>query len=49
MFGFAGDDREQAALLSEMAGTGLELKTFQEEQSSFEDILVEVAERNRKE
>jgi len=48
VFGFAGDDREQAALLSEMTAAGLELKSFREEESSFEDILVEVAERNRR-
>lgn len=47
VFGFAGDDREQAGLLSDMAATELDLKSFQEEESSFEDILVEVAERNR--
>ena len=46
-FGFAGDDGEQAELLREMAAAELGLKSFKEEESSFEDILVEVAEGNR--
>lgn len=47
VFGFAGDDGEQAELLREMAAAELGLKSFKEEESSFEDILVEVAEGNR--
>lgn len=47
VFGFAGDDRQQAGLLGELAAAGLGLKSFEEGSSSFEDILVEVAEGNR--
>lgn len=47
IFGYAGDDVSQSALLSELAAAGLGLKSFTEEESSFEEILVEVAEGNR--
>lgn len=47
VFGFAGDDQQQAQLLSDLAAAGLGLKSFNEEESSFEDILVRVAEGNR--
>jgi ABC-2 type transport system ATP-binding protein len=46
-FGFAGGEDEQVALLAELAGAGLGLKSLEEESSSFEDILVKVAEDNR--
>ena len=38
----------QAALLADMVGLGWPVKAFEENASSFEDILVEVAENNRK-
>ena len=47
-FGFAGDDTAQAALLADLVGQGWPVKAFEESSSSFEDILVEVAENNRK-
>ena len=47
IFGFSGDDLQQAALLAELASAGLGLKSFKEEESSFEEILVQVAEGNR--
>jgi ABC-2 type transport system ATP-binding protein len=47
IFGYAGDDNSQAELLRELATAGLGLKSFREEESSFEEILVEVAEGNR--
>ncbi len=46
-FGFKGDNDGQADLLAEMVGAGLRVKTFEERGSSFEQILVEVAEGNR--
>lgn len=48
-FGFAGSDDSQADLLDGLLGLGIRLKTFEEKRSSFEEILVEVAETNRKE
>ena len=47
-FGYKGDDEGQAKLLEEMVRDGLRLKAFEERSHSFEDILVEVAEQNRK-
>jgi ABC-type uncharacterized transport system ATPase subunit len=49
VFGFAGDDQEQATLLSDMVGAKMGLKSLEEDGSSFEDILVKVAEGNREE
>lgn len=46
-FGYAGGLEEQETLLTELAGAGLGLTAFEEESSSFEDILVKVAEENR--
>jgi len=46
-FQFVGSDEEQERLLSEMANAGLGLRSFEEEGSSFEDILVRIAEGNR--
>lgn len=46
-FGFKGDNDGQAGLLAEMVGAGLRIKSFEERGSSFEQILVEVAEGNR--
>lgn len=44
---FAGDDIQQAALLSGLVQQEISVKTFEETSSSFEDILVEIAEDNR--
>ena len=46
-FGFQGDNDGQADLLADMVKAGLRVKTFEERGSSFEQILVEVAEGNR--
>jgi ABC-2 type transport system ATP-binding protein len=46
-FQFVGSDEEQERLLSEMATAGIGLRSFEEEGSSFEDILVRIAEGNR--
>jgi len=45
--GFTGSEKDQAELLSEIVGTGFPLKSFEEQSSSFEEILIEVAENNR--
>ncbi|MEP4077083.1 ABC transporter ATP-binding protein [Haloferula sp.] len=47
IFGYSGDDASQAELLRDLAAADLGLKSFKEEESSFEEILVEVAEGNR--
>ncbi|MGJ8696956.1 MAG: ABC transporter ATP-binding protein [Verrucomicrobiaceae bacterium] len=46
-FLFRGNDEDQAGFLTELAVAGFGVKTFVEAGSSFEDILVEVAEGNR--
>lgn len=46
-FGFTGSDEEQADLINDMIAMGLRIRAFEEKRSSFEDILVEVAESNR--
>lgn len=48
VFGFTGSDEDQAGLVTRLIGQGLLLRTFEEKRSSFEDILVEVAENNRR-
>lgn len=45
--GFSGSDEEQAALLADMIAAGFPVKSFEEQSSSFEEILIEVAEGNR--
>jgi ABC-2 type transport system ATP-binding protein len=45
---FTGDDRQQADLLTGMIQQGVAVKAFEEESSSFEEILVKIAEDNRK-
>ncbi|MEM7146298.1 MAG: ABC transporter ATP-binding protein [Verrucomicrobiota bacterium] len=45
--GFTGNDEEQTALLAALVTAGYSVKTFEEQATSFEDILVEVAEGNR--
>jgi ABC-2 type transport system ATP-binding protein len=47
IFDFAGSDDEQADLMEGLIAQGLRLRAFEEKRSSFEDILVEVAESNR--
>jgi ABC-2 type transport system ATP-binding protein len=47
-FGFRGDDGAQAALMEGLIRLGIRMRTFEEKRSSFEDILVEVAEANRR-
>jgi ABC-2 type transport system ATP-binding protein len=48
VFGFKGDDEAQADLLAGLIGKGIRLRAFEERRSSFEDILVGVAEANRR-
>lgn len=43
-FRFSGSQDEQAALIAGLVGGGFRLSSFEEQKSSFEDILVEVAE-----
>ena len=46
-FNFVGSDEDQGSLLIDLANAGLGLRSFEEENSSFEEILVKVAEGNR--
>lgn len=48
VFGFKGSDEAQADLLDGLVRRGIRLRAFEEKRSSFEDILVEVAENNRR-
>ena len=48
IFGFTGSDDAQADLLDGLVSRGVRLRAFEEKRSSFEDILVEVAENNRR-
>lgn len=48
VFEFSGSDEAQADLMEGLIGLGIRLRSFEEKRSSFEDILVEVAENNRK-
>jgi len=45
-FHFTGNQDEQAALVTGLIGLGLRITSFEEQKSTFEDILVEVAEGN---
>jgi ABC-2 type transport system ATP-binding protein len=47
VFGFKGDDEAQADLMEGLIRHGIRVRAFEEKRSSFEDILVEVAESNR--
>jgi ABC-2 type transport system ATP-binding protein len=47
VFGFRGTDDAQADLMAEIIRMGIRMRTFEEKRSSFEDILVGVAESNR--
>ena len=46
VFGFRGNDDDQADLMEGLINQGVRLRAFEEKRSSFEDILVEVAESN---
>jgi ABC-2 type transport system ATP-binding protein len=46
-FRFLGDDNAQADLMEGLIHLGIRIRSFEEKRSSFEDILVEVAESNR--
>jgi ABC-2 type transport system ATP-binding protein len=46
-FGFKGTDETQADLIEGLIAAGVRLRSFEERRSSFEDILVGVAESNR--
>ncbi len=48
IFGFTGCDETQAGLVEGLIALGVRLRAFEEKRSSFEDILVEVAESNRR-
>ncbi len=45
-FGFAGSDEAQADLLAGLLAEGLRVTAFEEQKSTFEDILIEVAENS---
>jgi ABC-2 type transport system ATP-binding protein len=47
VFGFTGSDDGQADLMEGLIQLGVRMRAFEEKRSSFEDILVEVAETNR--
>jgi len=47
VFGYKGSDESQADLMTGLIQLGVRVRTFEEKRSSFEDILVEVAESNR--
>jgi ABC-2 type transport system ATP-binding protein len=44
---FTGDDSAQADLIEGLIQQGFRLRAFEEKRSSFEDILIQVAEKNR--
>jgi ABC-2 type transport system ATP-binding protein len=46
-FQFLGGEEDQERLLIELVNAGLKIRSFEEESSSFEEILVRVAEGNR--
>jgi ABC-2 type transport system ATP-binding protein len=48
IFGFRGSDEGQADLMEGLIRLGMRVRTFEEKRTSFEDILVEVAEANRR-
>lgn len=47
IFGFKGSDEAQADLMEGLVRLGVRVRSFEERRSSFEDILVDVAESNR--
>lgn len=48
IFGFRGCDETQADLMESLIRMGVRVKAFEEKRTTFEDILVEVAEANRR-
>ena len=48
VFGFKGSDDAQADLMAGLVRLGIRMRAFEEKRSSFEDILVGVAESNRR-
>jgi ABC-2 type transport system ATP-binding protein len=48
IFGFKGSDEAQADLMDGLVRLEFRMRAFEEKRSSFEDILVEVAETNRR-
>ncbi len=48
VFGFAGSDDGQADLMEGIIQLGIRMTSFEEKRSSYEEILIEVAESNRK-
>ena len=48
VFGFRGSDEAQADLMGGLVQLGIRVRIFEEKRSSFEDILVDVAETNRR-
>jgi len=48
IFGFKGCDEAQADLMEGLIRLGIRIRAFEEKRTSFEDILVEVAETNRR-
>jgi ABC-2 type transport system ATP-binding protein len=48
IFSFRGSDEGQAGLMEGLIRLGVRMRAFEEKRSSFEDILVEVAESNRR-
>lgn len=48
IFSFKGSDEAQADLMEGLIHLGFRIRAFEEKRSSFEDILVEVAETNRR-
>ena len=48
VFNFTGSEDAQAELMAGLVRLGIRVRTFEEKRSSFEDMLVEVAESNRR-
>ncbi len=48
IFGFKGCDETQADLMEGLIRLGIRMRAFEEKRTSFEDLLVEVAETNRR-
>ncbi|MEM9480010.1 MAG: ABC transporter ATP-binding protein [Verrucomicrobiota bacterium] len=46
-FNFQGSDEDQAELMAAMMASGVRIKAFEESGSTFEEILIDVAERSR--
>lgn len=48
VFDFNGSDEDQAGLMEGLVHSGFRVRTFEEKRTSFEEILIEVAESNRR-